>query len=188
MNRPPPEFSRPVDLTSLGKDEACYEIEANAKERQALAKRFELVTLDSLQAKVRLVAEDGGAVIRLRGDLLGHATQSCVVTLEPVESQVEASFERLYHVGTEDDGATLNVTDGELALTLDSEDPPEPATGGVVDLGEAVAEQYALELDPFPRKKSAAFQGLTVGSTDPEEAAAQSGPFAALAGIKGKSE
>ena len=60
--------------------------------------------------------------------------------------------------------------------------------GDTVDLGEAVAEQLALEIELFPRTPNAAFSGYVSGTVDTEDAedgAEPSGPFAALAEIKG---
>ena len=54
----------------------------------------------------------------------------------------------------------------------------EPIAAGEIDLGEAVAQQLAVSLDPYPRAP-----GATLASTG--EAEAQS-PFAALAALKKK--
>ena len=61
--------------------------------------------------------------------------------------------------------------------------PPEPLTGGSVDIGKAVTEQLALELDPFPRAPGARFEGF-VGSRR-ESCDDEGGPFAGLARLKG---
>ena len=49
-----------------------------------------------------------------------------------------------------------------------------PYAGGVLDLGEAAAEQLALALDPFPRKPGAALP-------DDDSRALRAYPFAKLA-------
>ena len=88
-----PEFSRAVAIADLTGGE--IRIDAEADERAALARRFGLVALDSLDAMVHLIAKEGGGV-QLRGTLRADVTQSCVVTLQPVHSFIEASFDRHY--------------------------------------------------------------------------------------------
>ena len=56
----------------------------------------------------------------------------------------------------------------------------EPAPGGVVDIGEAVAQQLSLALDPFPRAP-----GVAAPEAAAEAAGAQSA-FAALSRWKEK--
>ena len=177
--RPSPEFSLTVPAESLEDGETVIDLEADADERAALARRFGLLALDSLTAKVGLTPVDGG-LVRVHGALAAEVTQACVVTLEPVTTRVEASFERLY-------GATAPEEAGGLITDADTEESPEPFTDGAVDVGEAVAEHLALELDPFPRAPGAAFDGFSsrsksVGADDTGDA----GPFAVLARLKEK--
>ena len=79
------------------------------------------------------------------------------------------------------------ATAGEIIVVADADDAPEPIEGGIIDLGEAVAQQLALALDPYPRAPGAAILpeiGVNAGAAvarSPEP-----GPFAALAGIIGR--
>jgi len=174
------EFSRPVALTDLAGGE--IRIMAETDERAALARRLGLVALDSLHATVCLDPKESGGGVRLRGTLRADVTQACVVTLEPMRSSVEAPFERRY---ARAEGQRPPEPED---IPPDGEEPPEPLVGDTVDLGEAVAEQLALEIEPFPRTPNAAFSGYVSGTVDTEDAedgAEPSGPFAALAEIKG---
>lgn len=172
-----PEFSRTLAVADLADDE--IRVEAEADERAALARHLGLVALDRLDATVRLVVKEGGGVVRLWGVLRAEVIQSCVVTLQPVRSRIEARFERCYAEADRPGKATA----GDIAP--DGEEPPEPLVGGTVDLGEAVAEQLALEIEPFPRSSGATFDGYVSGTEDAARATEVSGPFAALAKIKG---
>ena len=176
---PAPEFSRPVLAESLPDEGETFDIEADALERQALAKRFGLLSREALTARILLTPTAGGAAASARGSLAAQLTQPCVVSLKPVESRIEATFERFYGRRTEP-GASAGIDIGPLA---GEEDFPEPLRAGAIDLGEAAAEQLALELDPFPRLKDAAFAGYSSGG----EPAAAEGSFAALAKLKKKS-
>ena len=67
---------------------------------------------------------------------------------------------------------------GRAATDTPDDAVDEIETGGQVDLGELVAEEVALALDPYPRHPDAA---LPPEASDPEE-----NPFAALAALKGR--
>ncbi len=69
------------------------------------------------------------------------------------------------------------VSGKEVERKLTDEDPPEPLTGGAVDLGALAVEAVALGLDPFPRKPDAKPVDVTIGE-------ARDNPFAALAALK----
>lgn len=165
------EFSRPVDIDRLPPDETMHEIAATAAERAALAERFGLLSLDGLEARVKLARLAGG-LIRLDAELVAEAVQECVVTLEPVSTHIEDSFVLLYG---EPAGA-----EGEVTVSGESE-LVEPLSGGSIDIGEAVAQQLSLALDPFPRAPGAeAPSPPEDGKPSPES------PFAALAKWKQK--
>jgi hypothetical protein len=57
------EFARPVPLTRLGGEPFHQHIVADEAERAALARRFELVALDRLEAEVELVREATGTIL-----------------------------------------------------------------------------------------------------------------------------
>ena len=61
---------------------------------------------------------------------------------------VEDSFVRTYT-------SSPTGSEREEVVDLDSDDPPELMLGGVVDIGEAVAETLGLALDPYPRAPGA---------------------------------
>ncbi|WP_237214794.1 YceD family protein [Falsiroseomonas oryziterrae] len=163
-----PEFSRPV---RLGLEPRELRLEAEAGERAALARRFGILAIHALLAELRLVPEPGGSV-RARGRLWAEVEQTCVVTLEPVRQAVSEPLDlRILGEGEE-------PADDEP----DSPDEIESA-GGVVDLGEAVAEQLALALDPYPRAEGAALPDLDPAAPEPEPAR-RPNPFAKLAKLR----
>lgn len=186
MNNPTPEFSRTVSLDSIGDKGTAQTITASKDECCQLAKRFELVSLESLTAEVRLTLEKGGRLIRLLGTFQAKIIQICGVTLEPIESDIEGALERLYDTEAEEAPISPKGTSEDLEPL--SSDPPEPATDGVIDIGEAVSEQLSLEIDPFPRKQGIEFADYSTGpergeakaTGDNEEKSSPSGPFAAL--------
>lgn len=140
---PVPEFSRPVAADQIGPQETEREIAANETERGRLAERFGLLALDRLIARVQLKRAAAG-LIHVHGEFEADVVQACVVTLEPVHSQPRESFAIAF-------GAVRSAPAGEVVIDVDQEDPVEELTDGRIDLGELVAQQLAVALDPYPR-------------------------------------
>ena len=164
-----PEFSRLIDGLRLPPGGERFEIAATAEERSGLARRFDLLALDRLEATVTLKPLQGG-FYRLTADFAADLVQACTVTLEPLPSHVGESFTLLY--GPDQEG-------GEIVLEGDAE-PVEPLEGGMIDIGEAVAQQLSLALDPFPRAPGAAVEN----ELGPVPEAPHDSPFAALARLR----
>jgi uncharacterized metal-binding protein YceD (DUF177 family) len=163
------EFSRPIDVARLPAGGGSYELTASAEERAALAKRFELLTLDQLEARVQITRVAGG-FYRLSAHLDATLTQACVITLEPVASQISEDFSLLY--GTLDD-------ENEVVLDSGSE-TVEPLEAGTIDIGEAVAQQLSLALDPFPHAPGAEPESGEISFGEPS----RESPFAVLAKLR----
>ncbi len=150
------------------------EIVASEQERAALAKRFGLKALDMLQGRVTARRPGHGPLIRIEGHFVADVVQTCVVTLEPVRNRVEESFVQLFTLEPWDE-------EREVVISPHDEDAPEPLTGESIDLGEVVAEQLALALDPYPRAPGVAFEGASFGGAEESE---ESHPFAVLRELK----
>lgn len=178
----PPEFSRCVRIDDLPLSGRSIVAAAGPHEREALARRLSLAGLARLEVAGEVVAIRGGSVIRLTARLSAEVTQTCVVTLAPLERQIEAEFVRLYAAGTPGE-----ATVGEEVFFDEQEEDIEPLAGNRIDVGEAAAEQLALELDPYPRAPGAILapapgvagldgeMGGEMGEEDPSQ------PFADLA-------
>ena len=175
-----PEFSRPIPRERLGGRVVVEEISAAPQERAALARRFGLLGLDLLAATLRIEPGGGNGPLRLDGHLSAEVTQACVVTLEPVASRVEVNFSLLYNL----DAGPVPESAGTEDVVVDpeAEEPAEPVGPDGLDLGEAVAQQLAVALNPYPRAPGAALSeaGTTEGAED-----APKGPFAVLEALKG---
>lgn len=176
------EFSRPVSDADITADGLDLEIEADPRERRALARRLGVPVLSGLRARVRLIRRDSGEIV-VSGDFAAVVTQVCVVSLERFEQTLEEPFERRFRPA----GAPEPAGGGQRVADIDpfAEEPPEPIGSGAVDVGEIVAEELVLALDPFPRKPGAALDEAAYAGPgrDEEEAAS---PFAALERLKGK--
>lgn len=164
-----PEFSRRIAGLRLDPGGERYDISAKPEERAALAKRFELLALDRLEAKVKLTPMAGG-FYRLAADFEAELTQACSITSEPVPARVAESFTLIY--GPVDESSEI-VLDGDA-------EPVEPLDDGMIDIGEAVAQQLSLALDPFPRAPGASLED----EADLSDQSARESPFAALAKLR----
>ena len=165
-----PEFSRPVRIDTLGLEPRSLAIEADQAERSALAKRFGLPGIASLEASAELVRK--GVEIVATGRLAASVTQSCVATGEPVEARVDEPFELVFRPGGGRPDDEVELSEAELDVIF--------YDGASIDVGEAVAETLALSLDPYPRSPGADAALKKAGVKSEEEA----GPFGALAALK----
>ncbi len=174
-----PEFSRPLAVEEGKIFSSAHHISANGRERANLADLLGVVTIRTLEAELRFNPAER-AVITMTGHLDATVVQKCVVTLKPVESLIAADFERTY---TADEGVGDIPGDGDITIPASGHEPPDLIIDGIIDLGQAVAEQLALEIDPFPRASGAVFTGLARKSGDSGKSGPDgvpSGPFASL--------
>lgn len=165
-----PELHRPLGFGMVGPAGRQEQIAASAEECAALARRFRILGISAFTASLALRREEDGA-IRAEGHIEAEVTQECVISLEPVEQRVSAPVH-------------LRFLPPGVPPAEDPEGPDEIETDGeVMDLGEAVAEQLALALDPFPRRPDAV---LPPDVLAPEETPADtaSSPFALLARLR----
>ena len=168
-------FSRPVTLAELTAEGLALSLRANAAERRALALRFALLDLPALDGEVRIRTNLGGEV-EISGRFVASVQQTCVVTLEPFASRLEESFVlRFVRGGSEAEPDRV---------WCDSDDmPPEAIEGDAIDLGELLAQQLGLAMDPFPRRPGARVDPALLGT---EAGAERESPFSLLAGLKTK--
>lgn len=161
-----PEFSRPVALARIPPEGRREALRATPAECAALALRFGIPAVNRFAAELLLRSEPGGGV-SIEGRITADVVQDCVITLEPVVQKVA-------------DRVILRILGpGEMA----SDDPESPdeidAPGGVADLGEAMAEQLSLALDPYPRAPGATLDLHAAGATlDPHATGATLDPRA----------
>ncbi|KPL69513.1 DNA-binding protein [Erythrobacter sp. SG61-1L] len=170
-----PEFSRMIDIRAV--DARVRHLKADEAERAALCTRFGLVSLGRLEADIDLVKD--GTAVDATGTLTADIVQICAVTGDdlPVAIREKLSFRFVPETGE------THSPDEEVELEADELDEI-PFEGTTFDLGEAVAQSLALAIDPYATGPNADAVRKEAGLLD-EEA---SGPFAALAALKGKND
>jgi uncharacterized metal-binding protein YceD (DUF177 family) len=154
------------------RDGASGEIAVTKAEMSAIARMLALVALEGLSFTYRL-DHGGGGRLRLTGRLRANVTQTCVVSLDPVEASLDVPVEVEFWPA-----ALIE----ELERSAEEEDWPEAVVDGRIDLGPVIYETLATALEPYPKREGVSFDW----SQGPSEEApsAKSGPFAALAALK----
>jgi hypothetical protein len=161
----------PVAVEEIPDSGLHLEIEASPEIRTALAKLAEVRDIAQASAAFDLVRADGG--VDVSGRVKARVVQTCVVTLEPVENEVDEPVDVAFRPGAELAAVPVH---GSQVLDED-EEPPEPLIGGKVDLGALATEFLILGIDPYPRKPGAEF-------APPKPAEAGEHPFAGLEALK----
>lgn len=173
MTDHPLEFSRTLPWVAVGPEGRRQSLRATEAECAALARRFGIPAVTAFGAELELRVEGGGA-IRARGRLQASVVQSCVVTLEPVAQKVEDAVDLRF------------LPSGREPSDEDPNGPDEiPTERGVMELGEALAEQLSLALDPYPRAPGASLPAMEEDAAAPEPGPERPNPFAVLKGGKG---
>lgn len=155
-----PELHRPVPADRVGPTGLAVTVEATPEECAALTRRMQVPAVSTLRCTFRLTRL-AGPIIQAEGHLHTTLVQTCVITLEDFPVSVDEPFRlRFVPAGTERDDPDPE-SDDEVGYA-----------DGMLDLGEAAAEQLALSLDPYPRAPGAELPAVN------DEAAEH--PFAAL--------
>lgn len=145
---------------------------ASPQECAAIVKALGLAALDRLEATYRITSISGGGW-RLAGKESAAVTQSCVITLEPVPSDIAEAFNAEFwrELDEPESGEDKSVLEGADVEHLD---------GDAIPAGRIVFETLSAALDPYPRK-----EGATLGWNDPKAAEAEkANPFSILAKLK----
>lgn len=172
----PVEFSRIVKVDTLPRDGLRQKIAADESERAALALRFRLPAVESLEAE--FVVSKSGRGVRVRGEVRAHVVQTCIVSVEPFPAEVVEEVDvRFAPVSDE-----RRKPQAEEEIRFEAEDEPDPLIDGRIDLGELAAEFVALGLDPYPRKPGVEYEAA---EPEPDE---DSSPFAGITILPTKRE
>lgn len=171
-----PELSRSIKPRSL--PAGTMTIEADEAERAALARRFAISAIHSLTAEVEFGEKDGAVLAE--GKLAATLEQPCAVTQEDFTYEVSETFSLRFvpegRMGEYEE-------DAEFELTEDDLDEIE-YEGDSFDLGEAIAQELALAIDPY-REGPGAEKAREKAGIESDESRKPSGPLAdALAALK----
>lgn len=169
-------FRKLIAVRKVGDSGLVHAVVASPEECAGIADFLDILKVSDLHAAFR-ISRWRSRGIKLEGTLDARVEQACVVTLDPVESAIHATFERRFLPADmiDPEGGTE-----EVFVDPEGEDPPEPLTHEL-DLGEIVVEELALNLDSYPRKPGISFEDKSVEVSEPK-----ANPFAKLARLKPK--
>jgi uncharacterized metal-binding protein YceD (DUF177 family) len=163
-------WSVPVAVSDVPEAGRHLDLVADPQTRAAIAKLAGVTAVARLAASFD-VALRGRGGLHVVGNVSATVGQTCVVTLDPVENEIEEPIDLVFVPAT-----AMSPSDhAEVEVT--PEDAPEPLIDGRVDLGAIATEFLLLAIDPYPRKPGAVFQPPASG----DDAAH---PFAALSALK----
>jgi uncharacterized metal-binding protein YceD (DUF177 family) len=145
-------------------------LDADEEVRARLAVLAGVLRVPQLRTTADLMRHGEG--LRAAGRVTARVTQTCVVTLEPIENAIDEPFDVLFLppdvAGTAPAGRDREEVD----------DTREELVNGAADLGAVATQFFLLGIDPYPRKPGAVF-------SSPSEDRAADSPFASLERLKG---
>jgi hypothetical protein len=171
-------WSAAVRLDEVPETGRHVDLEAGEDVRAAVARAVNVEAVEALSATFDLTRR-GRDGLRAVGEVRARVRQACVVSLEPVVNTVEEPIDVTFAPPRETASVPVADDDDEEPVggTMAGEEPPEPLTGGAVDLGALATEFLLLGIDPYPRKPGATFATATAGDSADH-------PFAALGALK----
>lgn len=173
-----PGFKRIITRDDVPDDGRDVTLTASAEARTILAERYGLIALNALSAK--LVVEPWRKKgLKVSGTLNGDVEQACIVSLDPVPSLLEVNFTLVYLPEDVSGRRALEIAVDPLAA-----EPPDPLPLEGIDLGEAVAEQLALALDPYPRAEGAELSAGESQDSADDGSEKKPNPFEILKNLK----
>jgi len=175
IDKPDP-WRVPVAVEKVPDTGLHRDLEADQATREAVADVGGLREVLSAQASFDVTPKSGGR-FHVAGHVRARIGQTCVVTLEEIESDIDEPIDLIFAPPDQIPEMATLVDEAEES-DGDTPDPPEPIENGVIDLGRLATDALYLAVDPYPRKPDAVFEPL-VEAPDPEDH-----PFAALKALQ----
>jgi uncharacterized metal-binding protein YceD (DUF177 family) len=169
-------WSVPVIVAQIPDTGLHRDIEADRAVRDAMAEVAGLREILSASASLDVTPKSGGRV-HVAGHVRARIGQTCVVTLEPIENDIDEPIDLIF-APPEQIPQLADLVDEAADSDVEIPDPPEPIVNGVIDLGRLATDALFLAIDPYPRRPDAFFEPPVVAA-DPEDH-----PFAALKALQ----
>ncbi len=170
----------PVIVAQIPETGLHRDIEVGGREREAMAEVAGLREILFARASFDMTPKSGGRV-HVRGRVHARIGQTCVVTLDPVENEIDEEIDLEFAPADEVPSLGDLVEEAEQRGEA-IPDSSEPIVNGMIDLGRVATDALFLSIDPYPRKAGAVF-APQLASGEPEDH-----PFAALKALKLEAE
>jgi hypothetical protein len=175
IDKPDP-WRVPVTVAQIPEIGLHRDIEADQPAREAMAEVAGLREILSANASLDVTPKGGGR-FHVAGHVRARIGQTCVVTLDPIENDIDEEVDLIF-APPEQIPDLADLVDEAAESDVEIPDPPEPIVNGVIDLGRLATDALFLGIDPYPRKRDAVFEP-PVEAADPEDH-----PFAALKALQ----
>jgi uncharacterized metal-binding protein YceD (DUF177 family) len=172
IDKPDP-WRVPVIVAQIPETGLHRDIEADQSAREAMAELAGLREILSANASLDVTPKGGGR-FHVAGHVRARIGQTCVVTLDPIENDIDEEVDLIFAPPEQ----IPNLADLVDEAAVEIPDPPEPIVDGIIDLGRLATDALFLGIDPYPRRKDAVFEP-PVEAADPEDH-----PFAALKALQ----
>jgi hypothetical protein len=169
-------WSVPLAVDQIPETGVHRDLEASPAAREALAEQGGLRELLSATASLDVTPKAGGR-FHVGGWVKARIGQTCVVTLDPIESDIDEAVDMEF-APPDQIPQLADLVDDDAEGDEEVPDPPEPIENGLIDLGRVATDALFLAIDPYPRKPGVVFEPVVV-APDPEDH-----PFAALKALK----
>lgn len=156
------------------------DLEADEATRSAMAEVVGLREIMSARASFDLARRSGGRV-HVAGRLQARVGQTCVVTLEPIENDIDEEVDLIF-APSEQIPEIAEPVDDDGDEVVQIAEQPEPFENGMIDIGRLATDMLYLAIDPYPRKEGAVFEPQ-IADANPEDH-----PFAALRTLRPASD
>ncbi|MEO8319296.1 MAG: DUF177 domain-containing protein [Bradyrhizobium sp.] len=176
MTENPDPWRVPLAVAQIPDTGLHRDLQADEAIRRAIADVGELREVLSAQASLDVTPKSGGRY-HVAGRVRARIGQTCVVTLEPIESDIDETIDLIFAPPEQIPQMADLVNEAEQS-DGDTPDPPEPIENGTIDLGRVATDALYLAINPYPRKADVIFEPL-VEVADPEDH-----PFAALKALQ----
>jgi hypothetical protein len=169
-------WSVPVAVAQIPDTGLHRDIEAGPATREAMAEVADLREILSANASLDVTPKGGGR-FHVKGRVRARIGQTCVVTLDPIENDIDEAIDLIF-APPEQIPELSDLVDGAAESDDEIPDPPEPIVNGIIDLGRVATDALFLGIDPYPRRPDVVFEPPVVAD-DPEDH-----PFAALKALQ----
>ena len=143
MNTADP-WSVPVVVLQIPETGLHRDFKADPAARRAMAEVAGLREIMSASASLDLTLK-GDSRVHVTGHVRARVGQTCVVTLDPIESEIDELIDVMF--APAEQVPSLSVLVDEAAESdEETPDPPEPIVNGMIDLGRLATDALFLSL------------------------------------------
>jgi hypothetical protein len=154
-------WSVPVIVAQIPDTGLHRDIEADPATLAAMAEIAGLREILFARASLDVTPKGGGRV-HVAGRVRARVGQTCVVTLDPIEDDIDEEIDLIF-APPEQIPQLADLVDDAAESDAEIPDPPEPIENGVINLGRLATDALFLGIDPYPRRPDAVFRAAGCG-------------------------